>query len=176
LAASGNGIELVTADVSVTAPFQVIRTNSSFAASELGLVSGINDTSDPPVIGGGSETITGRDVNPREVNSVFNALIRLRDALDSGNELEIERAVELVGDARSALNQVRGEIGARQQGLDFMKSRLETEEIQLRETLSLEIDTDLVAAISNFTARQASFEASLRTAGQILQISLLNFL
>jgi hypothetical protein len=35
---------------------------------------------------------------------------------------------------------------------------------------------DLVQAISDLTARQYAFEASLRTAAGLLQLSLLNFL
>jgi flagellar hook-associated protein 3 FlgL len=70
----------------------------------------------------------------------------------------------------------RAEIGARQQGLDILESRLGDEEIELRSTLSAEIDVDLLDAISELTARQASFQASLKTASIISQLTLIDFL
>jgi hypothetical protein len=38
------------------------------------------------------------------------------------------------------------------------------------------MDVDLVQAISELTARQFAFEASLRSAASLMQMSLLNFL
>jgi flagellin-like hook-associated protein FlgL len=54
--------------------------------------------------------------------------------------------------------------------------RLQDESVQLNSALSTDIDVDLVEAISNMTARQYAFEASLRTAASLLQMSLLNFI
>jgi flagellar hook-associated protein 3 FlgL len=68
------------------------------------------------------------------------------------------------------------EVGARQQGIDILQTRLEDELIELQAALSEEIDVDLVEAISSLTARQAAFEASLRVIGQIFRLSLLDFL
>ena len=127
-------------------------------------------------VGGGAETLTGVDTNPLEVQGVFNALIRLRDALNSHDVLQIERAIDLIDKAMLKVNFARAEIGARQQGLDVLKGRLDAEDIELRSALSDEIDADLVEVISNFTARQAAFQASMQVAAQILQLSLLNFL
>jgi flagellar hook-associated protein 3 FlgL len=53
---------------------------------------------------------------------------------------------------------------------------LQDESVQFRSALSLELDVDLVKAISDLTARQFAFEASLRTAASMLQMSLLNFI
>ncbi len=53
----------------------------------------------------------------------------------------------------------RAEIGARQQGLETLQTRLEDEEIELKESLSNEINTDLAEAISNLTSRQAALQA-----------------
>ncbi len=176
LVSVGNGIELVTNDTSTTAQFAVIREPGSFAAVDLGLVPEGEDQSDPPAVSGGTETIAGRDVNKKEVAGVFNALIRLRDGLRNNDTAEIERSIALLDDSILNLNFARAELGARQQSLEVLSQRLDDEEIQLREALSVEIDTDLVEAISNFTARQASFQASQRTAAVVLQTSLLDFL
>ena len=58
----------------------------------------------------------------------------------------------------------------------LINERLEDENVQLRSALSQDIDVDLVDAISQLTGRQYAFEASLRTAASLLQLSLLNFI
>jgi flagellin-like hook-associated protein FlgL len=62
------------------------------------------------------------------------------------------------------------------QNLEFIDLRLQDENVQLQSALSQDIDVDLVQAISDLTARQYAFEASLRTTASLLQLSLLNFL
>ncbi|MGY8771714.1 MAG: flagellin [Pirellulales bacterium] len=71
---------------------------------------------------------------------------------------------------------VRAELGARDENVDLLKYRMEDETIELKSALSLEIDVDIVETISNLTAKQASFEASLRVIGQISQLSLLDYI
>src|SRR4029079_590926 len=107
LSAFGNGIELVTSDPSVTAPFQVIRRNFSQAAEDLGLIANGSDVSATPTTVAGVETITGRDANPVDVKVVFNTLIRLRDALVSNNQVQLERAIQLLDDDSLRLNLAR---------------------------------------------------------------------
>lgn len=176
LATFGNGIELVTVDTATDAAFRVERTTLSLAAIDLGLVPKGEDQSEPAAVGMGVETITGRDVNPLEVKGVFTALVRLREALESSDLREVERAMGLLDDALLDFNFARAELGARQRTLDVMQTRLETEDVLLQQALSDEIDTDLIEAISQFTGRQAALEAALALAARTLQVSLLNFL
>jgi flagellin-like hook-associated protein FlgL len=126
--------------------------------------------------GGEPATVLGTDVNPVEVKGVFSALIRLQSALLSNDLREIERSVALLDEGLLTVNFARSELGVRQQGLDVLQTRLESEDIELRANLSLEIDVDLATAISEMTARQASLEAALRTTAKISQLTLLNFL
>ncbi len=125
---------------------------------------------------GGSEILAGTDVNPMETESVFTAILRLISALKTGDKWETSRAVELLDKTTLELNFSRAELGARQQGLDVMKYRLEDETIDLRAALSDNFDIDMVEAISNFTGRQIALEASLKTTATIMQMSLLNYL
>lgn len=126
--------------------------------------------------GGTADALVGSDPNPRETEGLFTALARLHDALHAGDLLEIQRAIQLLDDGYTRLTFVRARIGAQQQALDALQQRLEQEQIELRASLSVEIDVDLVTAISDLTARQAVFEASLRTAAQVFRLSLLDFL
>jgi flagellin-like hook-associated protein FlgL len=126
--------------------------------------------------GGTSQILTGRDTNPQEVQGVFNSLIRLRSALRANDVVETHRAVDLVEADLENVNFVRAEIGARQQGVEFLQTRLADETINLEDALADEIEVDLETAISNLLARQASLQASLQMTAQLSRLTLLDFL
>jgi len=176
LAEFGNGIELVDANAAGTDALSVTAATGSEAANYLGLIPIGQTQSDPPEINGGVETLTGRDVNPLETKGVFNTLRRLADAIAAGDQAELERTSAMLDDDLNRVSFARSEIGARQQNLDVLGQRLEDEQIELQRALSVEVDVDLVEAISEFTARQASFQASLQTTAQSFQLTLLDFL
>jgi flagellar hook-associated protein 3 FlgL len=125
---------------------------------------------------GANQVLQSEDRNTFETDSVFNTLIRLRTALEANDDIEIGRSLERLDADISRLNFSRGEIGGRLQNLAAIGRRLEDEDVQLRAALSQDIDIDLVEAISQLTARQYAFEASLRTSASMMQLTLLNFL
>ncbi|MEQ8790170.1 MAG: hypothetical protein RIC55_27995 [Pirellulaceae bacterium] len=125
--------------------------------------------------GGAPEVLSGADVNPTETKGVFNSLIRLNNALQTFDLVQIERAVQLLDEDLSRVTFARAGLGAQQQGLDILQVRLENEDVELQNTLSLEIDTDLAASISNLTAQQATLQATLQLIGRTFQLSLLDF-
>jgi len=170
LADSGNGIELLD-NTAGPGELTVTALSGSQAAEFLGLV-GQGETQNSVATG----TLTGTDQNFLETDSVFNTLIRLRDALQDNDINAIERALTKVDSDISRVTFARAEVGARVRGLQFSQQSLQEEEIQLRSALSDQIDVDLVEAISELTARQISLEASLRSSANILQLSLLNFI
>jgi flagellin-like hook-associated protein FlgL len=126
--------------------------------------------------GGAYDQVQGADVNPAETKGVFNSLVRLTESLESFDLAEIGRAVEMLDDDFERLTFSRGDLGARARSLDVLAQRVQDEDVQLRATLSEEIDADLVKAISELSARQASIEATLRLIGQTLQLTVLNFI
>ena len=130
--------------------------------------------------GGTAQILTGDDVNPQETSGVYNSLIRLRNALSTNDSefdiVQVQFAIQALDVDASRMNFARAEIGARQQGLDVMQSRLGSEVIELQGALSEEIDVDITTAISEMAARQASFQASLQTTALILRLTLLDFL
>ncbi|MDY0169045.1 MAG: hypothetical protein RBS80_21060 [Thermoguttaceae bacterium] len=125
---------------------------------------------------GGEQTLGGRDVHALETESLFTALIRLQHALEVNDINGVQRAIEMLDRKVIDMNFARAELGARQQGIEVTQYLLDTEEVALQTSLSLEYDADMVEVISNLAARQASFEASLQSMGSILKISLLNYL
>jgi flagellin-like hook-associated protein FlgL len=127
------------------------------------------------LVGGTAEIIRASDVNPHEVKGLFNSLSKLAAAIDDFDLRQIERLMTDLDTDFQRVNFARAEIGTRQQFLEIVESRGQDEELELRRVLSLEIDTDIVAAISDLTAKQASVEASLRLIGQTFQLSLLDY-
>jgi flagellin-like hook-associated protein FlgL len=125
---------------------------------------------------GSAESLQGEDVNPRETKGVFNTLLRLSAAIEDFDLTEIERAASMLDDDFRRLNFARAELGSRGRAFDAIERRVEDEEVELRATLSNEIDADMVRAISELAARQTSLEASLRVAGGLMQTTLMDFL
>lgn len=139
--------------------------------------SGLIDVSAQGTLAGGDgERVTGRDTNPAEVQSIFTALARLKTAIQNKDAGGLERALGLLDDSTTRVTFARGELGARQQTLDTLQTRLQDEEVELQGGLSRDLDVDLASAISEFTGRQAAFQAALQTTGAISKLTLLDYL
>jgi flagellar hook-associated protein 3 FlgL len=171
LAAVGNGIEIVDA-TGGAGTLAVNGIEGSQAAEYLGFIPNGTVTID----GSGNQVLNSEDRNTLEVDSVYNTLIRLRQALENSDSEAIGRAVERLDVDLDRATFARGEIGTRLQTLDVVQTRLEDENVQLQSALSNEIDVDLIEAISNLTARQYALQASLQTAASILNLSILDYI
>lgn len=126
--------------------------------------------------GGEPDLLSGGDVNLQETDGLFTALLRLHEGLVQNDNALIERAIAMLDDRVVDLNFSRAALGARQQGLDILNQRLEEEDLHLQTTLSTDFDADIAEVISEFVARQGTYEAALRAIAQIFQLSLLNYL
>ncbi|MGO8749545.1 MAG: flagellar hook-associated protein FlgL [Thermoguttaceae bacterium] len=183
LNASGTAIQLV--DYSAGSGNLTVTANSeSIAAVDLGLVpagqtSNANTTT--PL-----QVLTGGDVNQQETEGIFTALLRLQDGLENANsqntqqqaaaQLQIQQAMNLLTTATTNFNFTNAEVGARQQGLDSLSTSLSNQNIQLQQTLSQEYDADLPQVISDLTARQTAYQASLQMIAQLSKMTLLDYL
>lgn len=141
-----------------------------------GAVAATDPLTPPTVTGGTPPSITGDDTNGGETEGVFTALLRLKNALQTNDLPQIQRSMDLLDSSVMQLNFARAELGAKQQGLDILSERLDSEELDLREVLSLEHDVDMVEVISNLNARQMALEAGMQATAQTLQMTLLNYL
>jgi flagellar hook-associated protein 3 FlgL len=137
---------------------------------------GMVDTTTGTMSGGEPDLLTGQDANLQETEGLFSALVRIYHGLQTSDEFQIERAMELLDGAVENMNFAWAELGARQQGMDALSSRLMDEDVELQSALSTELDADLVETISSLTARQVAYEAALAATAQILQMTLLDYL
>jgi flagellar hook-associated protein 3 FlgL len=178
LAQVGNGIDLVDS-AGGAGTLTVRAAEGSQAAEYLGFVAAgqtQSAVSDVHVDGSGNQVLTSRDRHVVETDSVFNTLLRLQNALEANNVEEIGRSLDQLDVDISRVSFARSEIGARLQSLETIGIKLQDENVQLKSALSQDIDVDLVEAISNMTARQYAFQASLQTTASILNLSLLDFI
>ena len=171
LAVTGNGIDIVDATGGV-GTIAVNGIEGSQAAEYLGFIPNGAVTVD----GSGNQVLTSEDRHTLETDSIFNTLLRLRSALEAGNIEEIGRAIDRLDADTNRLNLAAAELGIRLQNLEVVDFGLQDENVQLRSALANDLDVDLIEAISNLTARQYAFEASLRTSASLLQLSLLDFI
>jgi flagellar hook-associated protein 3 len=177
LATTGNGIELVDSSTTTTGDLTVSAAEGSQAAQYLGFVAnGQTQNASHATDASGNYVLTSDDRNTQEVDGVFNTLLRLKSALQSGDVTQIGAAITPLDNDLSRLNFARAEIGSRTQTLGVISTRLTDENTQLSSSLSNETDVDLVQAISNLTAKQYSLQASLQTTANIMNLSILNYL
>jgi flagellin-like hook-associated protein FlgL len=168
----GNGIEIVD-NAGGAGALTITKGNQSEAAWSLGLIpTGQNQVSTT----GSPKVLTGADPNPQEVNGIFNTLIRFQNALRNSDLGGIDRAANLLDADFNRVTFARAGLGTKLQTLDVLKSRMDSEQVELKSNLSNEIEVDLPQAISDMVARQAALEASLRLTAQVFKMTLLNFL
>jgi flagellin-like hook-associated protein FlgL len=164
-ATTGNGIVL-TDTAGGAAPLQVTALNGSSAAADLG-IAGV-----APV----GNVITGTDANAPTVDGVFTSLGKLRAALQSNDQAGITAAAAKIDEDASRVIRVRGETGARVQEIESRQSRLQDQNVATKSLLSSLSDTDFADAVARFQTLQTALQATMQTSGQILNLSLLDFL
>lgn len=131
---------------------------------------------DVPMISVPSMTLTATDTNALEVEGIFTALLRLQNALETSDDVEIARGITLLDSANTQFTFVRAEIGAREQSLDTVKTQLEDQDSMLQETLSLNFDADIAEVASKLALQQSVYAASMKAMAMISNMTLLDYI
>lgn len=111
-------------------------------------------------------------------NKIFSTLVSLRDKLeastfDSSAFLTERTNLETATDA---LSREITKFGARTNRLEITKSRLETSQTALKESISYTEDADIASLIMNLKQQENILQSSLSTGAKIIQPTLLDFL
>ncbi len=163
-ATSGNGLVL-TDTAGGAGQITIANINFSHAAEDLGI--------DSPAAG---NVITGADVHPVQPKGLFGNIAKLRNALLSGDQQAITAASEGLDEDYKRITNVRGQTGARVQELESRTGRLEEQNLATTAMLSLLEDADYTEAITRLQTLQLSLQASMQSAGRLLNLSLMDFL
>ena len=164
LVANGNGISIL--DNSGTGALSIENNELSKA---LGLA-GSEPGSNPAIPFNGSEP------NWQEAPGSLNILVRLQDALNRGDNGELTRLNSLIEKELARVNQVRGEVGGRMKVLDNVDNRIRDASTESQKQLATEFEPDMAELLTRITQFQTTFEATLKVASQIMQLSLVNYL
>jgi flagellin-like hook-associated protein FlgL len=167
LAASGNGIRLVDATADAGSAFSVTSLDSSQAASDLGILK---------TASAGVDTIGGDDVNGVRSESPFTHLMDLRDALNSGDEQGISRALANLDIDRKNVLSARAETGNKVQRLDLVSGRIDQEVVDTKGFLSRIEDADLTSILVQYSSLQTALQASLKATSDSMKLSLMDYL
>jgi len=141
--------------------------NGSFAATNLGIAG---------TTGGTFISGTALSFEGVQVEGIYTALIRLRDALLADDTGGIAAADRLLRLAEDRVQVGRATAGARAAAFDLTRNRLENEKLQLEIFVSQDKDIDFAAALSEFQKTEIVLQSALLVASRVMQISLLNFL
>ena len=164
LATTGSGIVL-TDDSGGTGTLSVSELNDSSAAADLGLN-----------VAASGNTLTGTDVGAPTSAGIFGNLQALATALQSGNQQDITAAGQAIQTDVNRVIEAQGQTGAVQKELTNQQTDLQQRNTATQSLLSQLQDVDMAQAISQFQTLQTALEASLETAANSMQISLLDFI
>ena len=164
LATTGSGIVL-TDSSGGTGTLGVSELNDSSAAADLGLN-----------VAASGNTLTGTDVGAPSSAGIFGNLQTLMTALQSGNQQDITAAAQAIQTDISRVTESQGQTGAVQKELTNQQTDLQQQNTATQSLLSQLQNVDMAQAISQFSTLQTALEASLETAANTMQISLLNFI
>lgn len=107
---------------------------------------------------------------------VFNALNMLEGGLSSGSQTAVQSSINALDTATTSVLSARAQVGAKANRLQMLSDRLNTAKVSLAGLLSQVKDTDMAAALTNFSMAQTVYQASLKAGAQALQPSLLDYL
>ncbi|HEY2253914.1 MAG TPA: hypothetical protein VGH74_22720, partial [Planctomycetaceae bacterium] len=166
--AAGTGISLV--DTSGNGPLSV---DAGAPGTTLGVALGLAGT-EPG--NNNAVPLVGTALNQQEAGGILNILVRLQNALQTGDNATLTRLGGQIATEADRLSGVRGVVGSRLQTLQNIDNSLQSQNLQTQQALSNAKDTDMATVLSELVAQQTAFEATLRIAAQTMQLSLANYL
>ena len=164
LTTQGNGL-VITDNTAGADQFRIEKLNVSPAIDMLGLN-----------VNAGGAQLVGSDVNPVRVDSIFTAMLELRDALAGDDARAITSAGERINRNLDGMLEVQGRLAAKAKVMLGRSERV-ADEVTTTQVLQSDVrDVDLTEALVRFQQVQTALQANLTTSSQILGLSLLDYL
>lgn len=138
------------------------------------------------VFGHGTETAPGSGVyevynptvpkaNPVD-EGIFDILFRLRDNLNSGDYDAVNTSIGEIQQKTDQLLQRRVGIGSRTRHFEALRGQMLDLEVKLKDTQQQLEGADMYKLSINMSQEQVTYEASLASGANMMQVSLLDFL
>lgn len=113
---------------------------------------------------------------PADQDNLFAVMKDLSTAIRSANTVGINQALERIDTRMDKVLQMRTDLGARSNRLDFIEARLTETDKNFQELLSKIEDANMAELITVFKAHESTYQASLATGAKIIQPTLIDFL
>lgn len=124
----------------------------------------------------GSQQVRVDVPGDQALGSTFEALIKLRDAVNANDGTATDSATSALDGALDTLNQTRATVGARINMTDALHTAANTDSTAVQARRSSLSDLDIADAVVRLNQAQNSYQASLSTAARLMQTNLLDFL
>ena len=137
----------------------------------------ISDSSDfAAVVNDMGEETTASALGIQGAADVFKTLAVLEEALEKNDQTALLNMLDQFDLILETLVQKGSEVGVRTNKLEAMNNRINVSEVEISGLKSEIEDADMIEYLTKFTLQQTALEAIMTTAGQSIQLSLLNFL
>ena len=137
----------------------------------------LSDSSDfAAVINEMDEGTTASDLGIQGAADVFKTLAVLEEALEKNDQTALLNMLDQFDLILETLVEKGSEVGVRTNKLEAMNNRINVSEIEISGLKSEIEDADMIEYLTKFTLQRTALEAIMTTAGQSIQLSLLNFL
>lgn len=120
--------------------------------------------------------VSGTDIGNGGFSQIYADLKELSNSLSTGNANGINNSIGKIDQHIEETLAARARVGARQQRLELVKSRLESQEIEYSKILSDTKDVDVPETIMKLKNEENVYRAALATGARIIMPSLIDFL
>ena len=110
------------------------------------------------------------------IGDFINTLASLRDALQSGDPNALATAQTNLNTAEGVLTGAVAETGAVQARIQSDQTQQQSEQTSIGSQISSLADADLPTTIVKLNQVQLAYQAALQTAGQVMNLSILNYI
>ncbi len=166
-----NGVYIFGGTNTLQQPFTLAADDSSVTANPNGITGSIQ----VPVNEGINQTVNLDGQQAFQGTAIFNLMIQVRDALQSGQSPTTAQATSVdtyIDDVANAT----GKAGAIMQNLTANSTMLSNQQTQLQQLLSVQQDSDVAAVTLKMNQDQLDLQAALSSGASVLPATLLNFL
>jgi flagellar hook-associated protein 3 FlgL len=118
--------------------------------------------------------IGGRDLFDSGTD-VFAVLLEVKTALLRNDGAGVNASLDGIDDALDQINGQLGELGVMRNSFELAGGRLESEMVNLESLISNLEDADMAEVMVKYQSEQIAYEAALRAAASVMEISLINF-
>jgi len=153
-----------------------IDTTASINSSKTALDINSTSTGSAAVVCEVDGGTTSSDLGIQGATDFLKTLAVLKEALEKNDRYGLLNILDQFDLILDKLTEGRSGVGVRSSQLDTMNNRIVNTELEISELKSEIEDADMVEYLTKFAMQQIALEATMSTAAQSMQISLLNFL